>query len=123
MTEQASFAFVMPRDGVITSIAAYMRLASPLALNGTVVTITAQLYQATGFGDVYSPIPGTDVSLVPVLTGNLSQGAAAFGRISGLNIFVGANTRLMLAFTAEVTDGAVRTVTVSAFAGGGVTIE
>ena len=42
----SNMAFSMPRDGTITSIAAYLSIGAPVDLTGSTVTITAQLYSS-----------------------------------------------------------------------------
>jgi BclB C-terminal domain-containing protein len=117
-----SEAFSMPRSGVITSIAAYFSSTVGLSLLGSTVTITAQLYRSTTPDDVFTAIPGTAVTLSPSLTGNVLVGARAFGLLSGLNIAVSANTRLMLVFSASVTGGTPIAAAIAGIASAGVAI-
>jgi BclB C-terminal domain-containing protein len=117
-----SEAFSMPRNGVITSIAAYFSSTVGLSLIGSTATVTAQLYQSTTPDDVFSPIPGTVVTLSPALSGNVLVGARAFGLLSGLNVAVNANTRVMLVFSASVTAGLPVAVALAGIASAGVTI-
>lgn len=102
MFELLNLAYVMPRNGNITSIAAQYTIASD-AIISTEITITAQLYASTDFSDLFSPIPGAIVTLGPPLTGNLAETVQTYGIVSNLNIPVTAQTRLLLVFSASQT--------------------
>jgi BclB C-terminal domain-containing protein len=112
----------MPRRGVITSIAAYFSSTVGLALIGSTLTITAQLYQSTTPDDVFTAVPGTAVTLSPSLSGNVLVGSRAFGLLSGLNIAVSANTRLMLVFSGAITGGTPVAAAIAGVASGGLAI-
>src|SRR5450756_1555097 len=74
-----NLAFSVPRSGTITSIAAYFSTTAPLALAGSTITITAQLYSSTTPNNIFSPIAGTTVTLAPALTGVVPVGAVSNG--------------------------------------------
>ena len=95
-----NFAFSMPRDGTITSIAAYYSNTVALALVGTTVTITAQLFSSTTPDNTFTAIPGAVVTLAPPLTGVVALGTISSGITTGLSIPVTAETRLLMVFSA-----------------------
>lgn len=117
-----NFAFSVPRDGTINSIAAYFSTTADLALVGSTVTITAQLYSSTTPNNIFSPIPGTAVTLAPALTGNLLAGAISSGALTGLAIPVTAGTRLLMVFSATAA-GISLINTVAGYASAGVSIS
>ncbi len=114
-------AFSVPRDGTITSVAAFFSTAVALTLAGTTVTITAQLYESTTPDNTFTPIAGTLVTLAPALTGILALGAASNGVLTGLSIPVTAETRLLMVYSITVT-GVNLINTVAGYASAGVTI-
>lgn len=79
-------AYSMARDIIITSITAYFSTTAALSLVGTTVTLTAQLYQSTTPGNIFTPIAGAIVILAPPLTGVLSIGTISSGITTGLSI-------------------------------------
>jgi len=94
-----NFAFSVPRDGTITSIAAYFSTTAALSLIGSTITITAQLYSSTTPDNIFSPIPGTIVTLAPALTGIIAVGNTSNGITTGLSIPVTQQTRLVMVFS------------------------
>lgn len=121
-TTIANMAFSMPRDGTITSMAAYFSTTVALSLVGTTVTLTAQLYASTTPDNVFFPIPGAIVTLSPTLTGVVGIGSISDGLTTGLNIPVSAGTRLLMVFAADVTAGIDIATTITGFASAGVSI-
>jgi BclB C-terminal domain-containing protein len=118
-----NFAYSVPRSGTITSMSAYFSTTVALALIGSTVTITAQLYQSTTPNNSFSPIPGAVVTIAPSLTGLIAVGNTGSGITSGLNIPVTAGTRLLLVFSANVTSGLDIATVVAGYASGGVSIR
>jgi BclB C-terminal domain-containing protein len=119
----SSYAFSASRDGTITSIAAYLSIAAALALVGTTITITAQLYESTTPDDTFTPVAGASVTLAPALTGIIAIGQISSGLTTGLSIPVTAGTRLLLVFSAAVTAGIDIAATVTGFASAGLSIS
>jgi len=117
----ANMSFSMPRDGVITDITAYFSNVVALTLIGGTVTVTAQLYASTTPDNTFSPIAGTAVALAPTYSGTVAIGEVAFGSLTGLNIPVTAETRLLLVFSVT-SDGVGIATTVNGYASGGVNI-
>ncbi|WP_347491650.1 exosporium glycoprotein BclB-related protein [Desulfoscipio sp. XC116] len=95
-----NFAFSVPRDGTITSIAAYFSNTLALSLIGTTITITAQLYSSPTPDNTFQPIPGAVVTLSPALTGVIALGDISSGATTGLSIPVTEGTRLLMVFSA-----------------------
>ncbi|WP_339209478.1 exosporium glycoprotein BclB-related protein [Paenibacillus sp. FSL K6-3182] len=98
-----NFAFPVPRNGTITSLAAYFSTTVALSLVDSTVTITAQLYQSTTPNNSFTAVPGAVVTLAPPLTGVLALGTISSGITPGLSIPVTAGTRLLLVFSATAT--------------------
>lgn len=116
-----NFAFSVPRDGVITSIAAYFSTTAALALVGSTVTITAQLFSSPTPNNAFTAVPGAVVTLAPPLTGIIALGSISNGITTGLTIPVTAQTRLLLVFSATAA-GLTLVNTVVGYASGGVNI-
>ncbi|MCP1426667.1 BclB C-terminal domain-containing protein [Paenibacillus xylanexedens] len=116
-----NFAFSVPRDGVITSIAAYFSTTAALALVGSTVTITAQLFSSPTPNNAFTAVPGAVVTLAPPLTGIIALGSISNGITTGLAIPVTAQTRLLLVFSATAA-GLSLVNTVVGYASGGVNI-
>ncbi|WP_305067727.1 exosporium glycoprotein BclB-related protein [Membranihabitans maritimus] len=117
-----NMAFSVPRDGVITSLSGYFSTTVALALVGTTVTVTGQLYSSSTPDNTFTPVPGALVTLSPSLTGVISLGSISSGITSGLNIPVTAGTRLMMVFS-STSAGLSLINTVAGYASGGVTID
>lgn len=117
----SNLAYTIPRNGSITSMAAHFVLTAPLTVPaGTVVTIQAQIYKATGVSNVFNAT-NAFVNLT-----SISTSAAAGFTISGTaNNFplvpVGIGDRLLVVFTATQTGPALGT-TITGDATAGVTI-
>ena len=84
--------------------------------------MNAQIYQSPTPNNVFTPIAGTLISLSPSLTGALSIGAQLNGALTGLNIPVTAQTRLMLVFSATAS-GLSLLNTVTGYASAGLSIN
>lgn len=121
-TTIANMAFSMPRDGTISSVAAYFSTTVALSLVGTTVTLTAQLYASSTPDNVFFPIPGAIVTLSPTLSGVVGIGSISSGLTMGLNIPIAAGTRLLMVFAADVTAGIDVATTITGFASAGVAI-
>ena len=118
-----NFAFSVPRDGVITSLAGYLSITAGLSLIGSTVTVSAQLFESTTPDDIFVEVPGAVVTLTPPLTGLISIGDVSSGVTTGLNIPVTAGTRLLLIFSAEVTGGLDLAATIAGYASAGLGIS
>lgn len=118
----SNFAFQVPRDGIITSFSAFFSTTAALSLVGSTVTVNAQIYQSSTPNNVFSPIPGTLISLAPSLSGIISIGTLLNGALTGLNIPVTAQTRLMLVFSATAS-GLALVNTVAGYASAGLGIN
>jgi BclB C-terminal domain-containing protein len=116
-----NFAFSVPREGTITSIAAYFSTTAALSLVGSTITITAQLYSSTTPDNTFTPIPGAIVTLTPALTGIVALGTISNGLTTGLAIPVTPETRLLMVFTATAA-GLSLINTVAGYASAGVSI-
>lgn len=117
-----NYAFSVPRAGTITSLSAYFSSTTALALIGSTVTLTAQLYQSSSFNNVFTPVPGATVTLAPSLTGVIALGSVSNGITTGLSIPVTAQTRLLMVITATAT-GLTLINTVNGYTSAGLTIN
>ncbi len=122
-TGSSSLAFSMPRDGIITSIAAYYSIAVGVSLVGSVVEISAQLFSSPAPDEEFAPIAGTEVILAPTFTGLVNIGDNANGLLTGLSIPVTAGTRLLFVVSARVASGIDIATILTGFVSGGVGIE
>ena len=118
----SNFAFQVPRNGIITSFSAFFSTTLALSLVGSTVTIRAQIYQSATPNNVFSPIAGTLINLAPSLAGVISVGTLANGSLTGLNVPVTAQTRLMLVFSATAS-GLSLINTVAGYASAGLSIN
>ena len=115
-----NMAFSVPRNGTITSIAAFFSTTLGLGLSGTTVTISAQLYSSTTPNNIFSPI-GTPVTLAPAMTGVLGVGTISNGILTGLSLAVTPETRLLMVFSANAV-GLNLVTTIEGYASAGITI-
>ena len=118
----SNFAFQVSRAGIITSFSAFFSTTAALSLVGSTVTVNAQIYQSTTPNNVFAPIAGTLINLTPSLTGVISVGTLLNGSLTGLNIPVTAQTRLMLIFSATAS-GLTLINTVAGYASAGLSIS
>lgn len=118
----SNFAFQVPRDGMITSFSAFFSTTVLLSLIGSTVTVRAQIYQSATPNNVFSPIAGTLINLAPSFSGVVSVGTLLNGALTGLNIPVTAQTRLMLVFSASAS-GVSLLNTVVGYASAGLSIN
>jgi BclB C-terminal domain-containing protein len=118
-----NFAFSVPRDGTITSLAGYLSVSAGISLIGSTVTVSAQLFQSTTPDDTFVAVPGAVVTLAPTLTGLISIGDVASGITTGLSIPVTAGTRLLLIFSADVTAGLDLAAAVAGYVSAGLGIS
>jgi BclB C-terminal domain-containing protein len=115
-----NFAFSVPRDGVITSIAAYFSTTLGITLLATTVTIEAQLYSSATPDNTFSPI-GPLIALAPSLTGTVGIGQISNAIATGLTIPVTAETRILMVFSISVV-GVNLVTAVEGYASAGITI-
>ena len=118
----SNFAFQVPRAGIITSFSAFFSTTAALSLIGSTVTVNAQIYPSVTPNNVFTPIAGTLISLSPSLTGVISAGTLLNGALTGLNIPITAQTRLMLVFSASAS-GLSLINTVVGYASAGLSIN
>ncbi|MEC0182397.1 exosporium glycoprotein BclB-related protein [Paenibacillus peoriae] len=116
-----NFAFSVPRDGIITSIAGYFSTTAALTLEASSVSITARLFSSPTPNNTFTPVPGAAVTLAPPLTDTISLGNFSSGITTGLAIPVTAGTRLLLVFSATAAGASVLN-TVIGYASAGITI-
>jgi BclB C-terminal domain-containing protein len=115
---------VMPRNGTITAISGAFHNTNAIALVGSTITVTVQLYQETTPGsNAYFAIPGAETTLTPPYTGILAIGSFTSGITTGLSIPVVAGTRLIAVTSATVTAGIDISQTINGLTSVGVTID
>jgi BclB C-terminal domain-containing protein len=118
-----NLSFSVPRDGIITSIAAYFSTTIGISLIGSTVTVTAQLFESTTPDNSFTAVPGAVVTLTPPFTGLIGIGDISSGITTGLTIPVTAETRLLLVFSSAVTAGIDVISTLTGYASAGMNIE
>jgi len=91
-----NLAFTMPRDGTLTDLNVYLRVTAALALLAD-INFTVQVYQSTAPDEIFTPIPGAEVTIV--LPGNLIVGQI-FSASASFNVPVTEGTRLLLVASA-----------------------
>jgi BclB C-terminal domain-containing protein len=121
-TDEKNEAEMMPRDGTITSLSAYISTNAAQSLVGTTLTVTAQLYESSTPDDTFSPVPGAIVTLAPAFTGVLAIGTISNGTTTGLSIPVTNQSRLMVVFSATAA-GISLINTVSGYTSAGIGIS
>jgi BclB C-terminal domain-containing protein len=89
-----------PTDETIQSITLFTSTTSALALVGTTVTVTAQLYTSTTPDNMFTPVPGALVIAAPPLTGVDAIGTISNGITTGLSIPVTVGTRGVIVVSA-----------------------
>lgn len=117
-----NYAFVMPRNGTITSIYAMYSTTQALSLIGTSITINAQLYKAAAGSNSFSPVPGAVATMAPTLTGIAALGTTVNGSTTGLNITATAGERYLMVIGATAT-GLTLVNTITGYASGSVNIN
>lgn len=120
-SDPVGLAFSVPMSGTITSLTGFFSNTQALALVGSMVTVTGQLYQSTAPNNAFTPVPGATVTLSPALTGIVSLGTTSNGITTGLNIAVAAQTRLLMVYSATAV-GLSLINTVSGYVSGSVAI-
>ncbi|WP_070000812.1 exosporium glycoprotein BclB-related protein [Cellulosilyticum sp. I15G10I2] len=116
-----NLAFSVPRDGTITSRAVYFSATVALALVGSTIVITGNLFESTTPNNIFTPIGLAGISVLPPLTGVIAAGVTSNAILTGLGIPVTAETRLLLVFSAA-TSGVSLINTVAGYASAGITI-
>ncbi|MFA5450151.1 MAG: exosporium glycoprotein BclB-related protein [Clostridia bacterium] len=117
----SNMSFSVPRDGTITSIAAYFNVTIALDILLSSTTVRAELYQSTTPDNIFVPVPGSQINLAPSLSGVVAIGTHANGIIDNLSIPVTAETRLLMVFSITTT-GINLLQTVTGHASAGITI-
>jgi len=121
-TDIADMAFSMPRDGTLTSVAAFFSTTVPAFFVGTTVTVHAQVYTSTTPDNTFTLVPGTDVVLAPALTGTVGTGTICNAILPGLSIPLTAETRVLVVFYITST-GASAINSVVGYASAGLAIS
>lgn len=115
-------AFIVPRNGTITSIYAFFSPTLAFSLIGTTINVQAEIYKADSNSNSFTPIIGSAVSLAPSLTGIISIGSTSDGSVKGINTAVQAGDRLMLVFSSTAS-GLSLINTVTGYASAGIEIK
>lgn len=90
-----NFAFVLPRDGTITSLAGFYSNVVSMDLPLETETITIALYSAPIGSNAFTPL-GVQTVLSPAFTGTVGLGDIATGITNNISVPVTAQTRLLL---------------------------
>ncbi|MDM5433411.1 exosporium glycoprotein BclB-related protein [Bacillus hominis] len=117
-----NMAFSVPREGVITSIAAFFSTTVELDIGvGGSATIKAQLYESPGPNNIFTPIPGAVVTLGPPLSDGAIVGTIRNNITTGLEIPVTPQTRLLMVYSIT-TSGLTVAAAVVGYASAGINI-
>jgi BclB C-terminal domain-containing protein len=119
----ANMAFSMPRNGTITSMAAFFSTTAALELADSTITLTARLFQSTAPDNTFTGVPGAVATLSPPLNGSISVGTVSSGITTDMSIPVTAGTRLLMLFSANVTAGTDTAGIIAGYASAGLTIS
>ncbi|MCM3749893.1 hypothetical protein M3223_21395 [Paenibacillus pasadenensis] len=112
-------AFSMPESGTLVSMSAGF-YPNDLTITGGAISIQAQLCRALPGDSPYTPfvaIPGAVFQMLPSLSGNVS-GLVCAGSLTGLDIPIHAEDRLVLVYTASALGHADTTPTTITGTGG-----
>ncbi|MGE7942081.1 hypothetical protein ACQKNB_08330 [Lysinibacillus xylanilyticus] len=116
------FAYTIPSNGCIKSLAAHFVVTAGAAQTNAVVTIQARIYRATGVNATFDAT-NAFVNLTPITASNLTLGHTVTGTADILPpVQVGIGDRLLVVFTATVTGGTV-TTPITGIGTAGVSIE
>jgi BclB C-terminal domain-containing protein len=117
-------AFVVPRDGTITSIAAFFNNTATIALPlGGTVTVRAQVWRSQDpDSNIFEPLASTLLPLPPYTTGPVSLFTTRSAVSAPLSEAVTAGDRLIMVFTVVSTGITAATVAVGV-ASAGITID
>ncbi|PEA56109.1 bclB domain-containing protein [Bacillus pseudomycoides] len=120
----ANEAFVVPRNGTITSVYAHLSAIAILNLGiNSSATVRAQVYRNTNPNDnTFDAIPSTLVTLNPNITGAIGTFQNLFNSVTGLTASVNAGDRLVMVFTVTAS-GVTAIVTATGYASAGITID
>ncbi|MGF9979565.1 exosporium glycoprotein BclB-related protein, partial [Viridibacillus arvi] len=116
-------AFVVPRAGAITNVAAFFNItvALSIAILGT-ATITAQVWKSqNASSNVFAPLASTLISFTP-LAGAIAAFTTLNGAIANLNEPVNVGDRLIMVFSVATTGLSVITA-ITGTASAGITIS
>jgi len=122
VTPSVSYSLSMPRAGTITSITAYFSTTTPLSLGSHTLNVWTSIYASSVPNDTFSYVGNTTLVLAPTMTGNVPVGTTMHGILSGLNIPVAAETRLLFVFFLLSRDDFTG-ITLSGNASAGITID
>nr|WP_241840698.1 exosporium glycoprotein BclB-related protein [Fictibacillus sp. S7] len=121
------FAFVVPRDGIVTSISAFFSATVGVIFSED-VTVRAQLWTSTTAGvpdpnsSTFTPIAGAFVDLVPDYDPTVVLGDNAFGTASPISIPVSTGDKLIMVFSLVGSDS-ITLDSLTGFASAGIVIS
>ncbi|MDM5339748.1 exosporium glycoprotein BclB-related protein [Fictibacillus enclensis] len=122
------FAFVVPRDGIVTSISAFFSATVGVIISED-VTVRAQLWTSTtgGIADpnssTFTPIAGAFVDLVPDYDPLVVLGDNAFNTASPISIPVSTGDKLIMVFSLVGSDSILSLDSLTGFASAGIVIS
>ena len=122
ITTLPNMAFSIPRNGTITSFAAYFSISDTIDLTDATATIGARIYRSSTPNNSFVQIAETVIDLTPNITGIVPQGTILTGILSNLNIPILANERLLIVFTSRAS-GATFNNNILGYASAGIGIS
>jgi BclB C-terminal domain-containing protein len=120
MTNSFCMTFSMPQDGIINDLSMFFSPYPDFNISQD-TTITAQLFEATGPDNIFTPIANTWILTANYSTGLVTTGTFRSGNLSNLNVFAAAQTRLLLVFWPLANQSGVGNV-VTGYGSGGLSI-
>jgi len=121
--EEGITAFTMPRNGCISKLAVSITVVSTTSIpDGTIVTITAELFKAKPNSSIFTPIPRSRVIVAPSIVTTTPQGTVFTEIVKNINYLLKEGKRLALVFTATIPAGVANTFGFRGVPSGGVTI-
>lgn len=103
-TPNLSFAFQMPRSGLLKNLTVTYTLQDEVDITEGQVTLYAQLYVANQNSNLYSPIAQSLIQLTPNLTGTVPVGTIFTGTANNINVNISQNQKLVLVIYAMGTN-------------------
>jgi len=117
-----NMAFTLATDRELRAISGSFCTVDSTQFIDTAVTVNADLYEATPDDTIFRIVPGSNVQLLPSLTGPVAAGRCISGRQDGLRVPLRARFKYMLVFSLKAV-GRTLDQSIDGFAGGGTDLS
>lgn len=123
--EQLFSAFLVPVDIAVTDFIAEFSLREDLYLPGetTTMQVLASIYQAQQRSSNFLRIQDGTIALQPLLNGSVPAGTILYGIETGLEILVSNGDKLIIGFSANITEGDLATFNLTGLASASIAIR